>query len=261
MKLKNLLVELIREEISLHENKQNISYNIDYITNNSFSDGSDIIYSIFGDYEEDLVVGLVNGCAPLKNNKITKAITGASYGKIFKLSNDHVLKLFSDSLNPEEDMEWYKQSHDKLFAGTANKNTLPVYDFGAVDPGDGVDIYFVEMAEVVPLDKWKSSGAHEGVSKLFEIYRIMKQESEKDKLKLKKEDAIKYTLFIMDRNAISTSPFTKLEAEAILGAFWEMEQSGRQLRDIAPRNMGILKQDVGYTEEMNKKPTIVIFDR
>jgi hypothetical protein len=45
------------------------------------------------------------------------------------------------------------------------------------------------------------------------------------------------------------------EAEAILGAFWEMEKSGYSLKDVAVRNMGVTK------ESDPNNPTVIIFDR
>jgi len=179
------------------------------------------------------------------------------------MSNGHMLKIFSDSLNVQDDLEWYKEAYDKAFEGSANLNTLPIYDFGSFDPGDGADIHFVEMAEVMPLDKWiiytkrgNESDARDGLSPLISFYDEMRREARKNKvLDMTKEDAVQMTLFMLAHARSNYEPFTRQEAEAILGAFWEAEQSGWSLQDTAVRNMGVTKQS-----DPNN-PVVIIFDR
>lgn len=273
---------MIMEQLALEESKSNEQHNFDVIANQMWSDQSGMIFdSIFGvignglsaftgeqseeekEEKENLIHSLISNVSCLKNFKIEKPITGRSFGKVFKMSNGHMLKLFSDSLNVKEDMEWYEENYEKAFSGTANKNTLPIYDFGSFDPGDGAEIYYVEMAEVMPLDKWivhtkrgSEEQARRGLSPIISFYGEMRYEQRRNKIiDMTKEEAIAMTLTMMFHANRSFEPFTYNEAEAIIGAFWELEKTGRQLRDTAARNMGIMR------ESDPSNPTVIIFDK
>lgn len=281
MKLKNILKKMILEQLVLLESKSNKEHNFNIISKEAWSDFSGMIYeSIFGVSEilsaftgeedeeekkekEKNINRLIESISCLQNFKIEKALTGRSFGKVFKMSNGHMLKLFSDSLNVEEDFKWYEDAYNKAFKGTANKNTLPIYDYGSLEQDNGKDIYFVEMAEVMPLDKWipytkrgNESDARKGLSPLISFYREMREEQKLNKVKdTTKEEAISMTLMMIFHANRTFEPFTYNEAEAILGAFWEAEESGWFLRDLAARNMGITRQS-----DPNN-PTVIIFDR
>lgn len=276
-----ILEKLIRQRFLVLENKATEKHNFDIIVNKIWDDQSGVIYdtifgnnSVLGAFDgysdeerkerEDNVYELIDNIRVLKNFKILKPITGKSFGKVFKMSNDRMLKLFTDSLNVKEDMKWYEDCYEKLFSGTANMNTLPVFDFGSYSPSyGGSEIFYVEMAELMPLDKWiphtkrgNENDARLGLSPLISFYDEMRREQRRNKiLNMSKEEAIQMTLFMIAHARRDFKPFTQKEAEAILGAFWEAENAGWQLKDTAARNMGVVKQ-------MDPAdPVVVIFDR
>jgi hypothetical protein len=225
---------------------------------------------------------LVKKIKPLTHAKLIKAITGRSYGKIFKLDNEHILKIFFGGIDVKEDMEWYKKCHDLMHKKGAKLTTLPVYDYGEVKLKAMPDAFvaYVEMAEVEPLDIYlkgtkralsDDSPGSDIVSKL-QAYFIEAYYREN----IKNIDGIKE--YVKKRVNTFDSPYlygkkdddgeegpdygggiyrplTDEEASSILEAFYDMVKLGYQLSDIAPRNMGVLKQS------SVSNPKIVIFDR
>ena len=292
MKIQNLIKKLIKEQILLLESEDVIKHNLKIIMTKAWDDQSgSIYYSIFtggldismftqGMRPEDMdeedrkyveeakkemkenVMGLINNIEVLRSAKIVKPITGKSFGKVFKMSNGHILKLFSDSLNVQEDLEWYKDNYDKMFLGTANKNTLPIYDFGTIQTDEGQELHYVEMAELMPLNKWiahtgrgDDSKAIRALSPLISFYEEVQHQAKKAGDKLSKEEAIHKTMLMIHHRRSSYQPLTMEEAEAILGAFWESEEAGWSLSDVAARNLAVM------TQSDPNNPTIIIFDR
>lgn len=221
---------------------------------------------------------------PLSNFKISKAITGRSYGKIFKLDNGHILKIFFGGVDIKEDMAWYKKCHDLLHSGGAKLTTLPVYDYGEVKLKQMPDAFvgYVEMAEVEPLDDYLKNtgrpdingfGGSDIVSKLQRFFieaHFRKGFNDIDKIKnhiyrqLKLDNSFVSRLY-PERDSDSDEgpnfaggyyrPLTDEEGDNIVEAFYDMVKLGFQLSDVAPRNMGVLKQS------SPSNPKIVIFDR
>lgn len=225
---------------------------------------------------------LVKKVKPLADSKIVKAITGRSYGKIFKLQNDHILKIFFGGIDVQEDMEWYKKCYDALHSGGGKLTTLPVYDYGEIKLSKLPDAFvaYVEMAEVEPLDDYLKNTGRRGtddspgsdiVSKLQSYFiEAYYRENIKNIKDIKK--------FVHKRiNSFDTPslygkkdddgdegpgydggiyrPLTDEEANNIVDAFYDMVKLGFDLSDVAPRNMGVLKQS------RPSNPKIVIFDR
>lgn len=218
------------------------------------------IYERGGPNETAVMQELVQNVAPLSRNKITKAITGASFGKIFKLNNDHILKIFLGGVDVESDMKWFNKCYKQLHSGKAKRTTLPVYDFewGSDAPMlpsfPNYKIGYVEMAEVEPLDTFlERTGRGEGDTIVSQAKALFKQayyvEGKRD---LK---SIQEYVFQFAPEKEQLQPLTQNEVSRMIEAFYDMIKMGFNLSDVAPRNMGVLKQS------NPSDPTIIIFDR
>jgi hypothetical protein len=206
--------------------------------------------------EQDVMRELVQSIAPLSTNKIVKAITGKSYGKIFKLDNDHILKIFLGGVDVDSDMAWFKKCYEDLHSGKAKQTTLPVYAFNygnLLSSYPDYKIGYVEMAEVEPLDSFmKSTGRGDADNVLMQLkalFELALGEGIKDVKSLKAY----VSELVADSSQIE--PLTKNEVYGILYAFLDMVKMGFKLSDVAPRNLGVLKQS------NPSNPKIIIFDR
>jgi hypothetical protein len=220
---------------------------------------------------------LVAVIKPLQTNKIVKAITGRSYGKIFKLDNGHILKIYHGGLNTEEDMKWYKKCHELMHGGGAKQTTLPVFAYGEPKLPSFPEFYigYAEIAEVTPFDKFLEKTGRDdqdgilvveklkhhflemyhskGVKDLNKIKEYVKQKFESEHWMHPKKDDDRDTGY--DYVGEAYRPLTEEEAYAILEAFYDMMKLGIPLSDVYPRNMGLLQQS------SPSNPKIVIFDR
>jgi len=292
-------IKIKSRSLSEQQTGNNAEYNIQYMLKNKwppgedFGENSNIADSIYEEegyddeeLEEELLPTLISNMPPLKNNRIVKAITGKSFGKILKLSNGHILKIFKDGINPEDDYQWYKESHDKMFMGSADLNTLPIFDVGKADRGDFIEIYFAEMAELVPLGDWIDStkrglgkGASAKDSFQFNLklenavdaiagaYKMVQSDYENERnetgrkpdrpnpTELTPEQYADAALEIANRKKFVYEPFTPNEFKAIVVAALKMERSGRALSDFSARNLAIMPR----RDESN--PIVIIFDK
>jgi hypothetical protein len=223
-------------------------------------------------YDQPDYIALVKNIPVLSKHRLVKFMTGRSFGKIFKLDNDHIFKMFSESLDPDEDHAWYKDSLKKLHKGTAKKTTLPVYDAGAWS-GISKKIYWVEMAEVMPYDLWvKSTGRtqDEFDSKLLSQFGAIKRfyfdthssvlldfakwagEARQDGDRIGDAAEELYRMLLGKENE---ALITKNEIQGILEALQDLDAAGWSMADVLPRNIGVLKQS------NPSKPTFIIFDK
>ena len=221
-------------------------------------------------YDQEDYYDLVKGIRVLSQFKITKFITGESYGKVFKLNNDHVFKMFVDSVNPKEDMAWYKKCYDSLHSGEAKPTTLPVHDYGVwqedVKRFIGLKIYWVEMAEVMPVEKWivhtgrdrgenilRFNREFEDIVNWYELRRTTNLMAFAKWLKPRKNDTSE-ALFNKLLGRESKGVLTKKEIIGLLTALEDLTSAGFKMKDIFPRNIGVLKQS------RPDKPIFIIFD-
>lgn len=219
----------------------------------------------------DIMRVLVEQSPSLKSSKISEAITGDSYGKIFKLKNQHILKIFLGGVNVKKDLEWYEKCYEATQTGERT-SLLPVYEKPIKINLPGYDVWCVEIAEVNPLDKWmKRTGRGDAstivkqTEALFNLFYVQQGIRDFDEL------VDNFINFIFpgkkqafhteydDNLAVDTDhiiktlkPLSRKEVIALLKVFFDMLESGFELSDVAPRNMGVLQQD---------PDTIVIFDR
>jgi len=259
-----LKVRILRESKKPLTNIQD--HNLSFILKNGkvTADLSDLDLVDMGDFEE-----LVRNVPVLGKNKLVKYITGRSFGKIFKLDNDHVFKLFSDSLDPDEDFAWYQNSLKKLHRGWAKKTTLPVYDTGKWK-WNGRDIFWVEMAEVMPFDSWIELTGRDQY-KLYDQFSVVRDFYEETHSSVlldfakwagnmrnsgtyQKADSAE-ELYRMLLGKENDAVMTKKEISGILEAMHDLELAGWSMEDLYPRNIGVLKQS------RPDNPTFIIFDK
>lgn len=218
------------------------------------------------DFEE-----LVKNIPPLKTTKLVKYITGASYGKVFKLANDHILKLFTDAVDVDDDMRWYRASYKALHSGEAKKTTLPVYGVGTFSYMNK-DINWVEMAEVYPYDIWAKEHGRDSILIAQQFYfirdfaKLSKSRESMDLLEwleqMEKNTSVESHRFTLN-TMIPTmrgdeevaEGMTRREIRNALNAIQDMRENGFKFSDVVTRNIGVLKQSDPAD------PTFIIFDK
>lgn len=241
------------------------------------------IYDSDGPDEATVMQELVQNVPALSKNKIIKPITGASFGKIFKMSDDHILKIFLGGVDVEDDIKWFNECYDRLHSGKATKTTLPVYSkpewkAGLLPSYPDIKVGYVEMAEFIPLDAYmKRTGRSEAdtvvsqTRNLFEMFYLEKGMRKLEQIissfinmitpgkqeaflaDLSKDKSL-YAKYADDIEEIGNviKPFSRKEIISLITVFYDMLEMGFKLSDIAPRNMAVLKED---------PETIIIFDR
>ena len=101
------------------------------------------------------------------NNKIVEYLGAGSFGFVVELDNDHALKIFVGSFDPagvdfgnwidkeaESDVERYKGSQEKAFAGTGQTGELMIYDQGRIKTPFEKDWHYAEMQQLRTLSSW-----------------------------------------------------------------------------------------------------------
>ena len=95
----------------------------------------------------------------LKKNKIKEFLGAGSFGFVVLLDNDHALKIYSGSFDPEKiidlgaktDRERYQTSQEKAFGGVGDITDLHIYDEGEIELPTDRTWYYAEMPELVKL--------------------------------------------------------------------------------------------------------------
>jgi hypothetical protein len=95
----------------------------------------------------------------LKKNKIKEFLGAGSFGFVVLLDNDHALKIYSGSFDPEKiidlgaktDRERYQTSQEKAFGGVGDIADLHIYDEGEIELPTDRTWYYAEMPELVKL--------------------------------------------------------------------------------------------------------------
>ena len=237
-------------------------YNLNFLMNNSE------VAADLGEldiYDAEDFVKLVKGISVLGRAKITDYITGKSYGKLFKLSNGRVLKMFAEGIDPASDIDWYAKSLEKLFSGEGASQTLPIFDWGKPKIVSKT-VYWGEMAEFTPLDKWLERTGRGGEDITGELNTITDFYMQTQSVKLKdlvtwleeqmksfhNPKQIKMHAKLLGKK--SDTILTKAEILATLQALQELLAAGQQPKDIFARNIGKIEQS------RPDKPVFVIFD-
>jgi hypothetical protein len=222
-----------------------------------------------GIYFKDHLVDFVKNIKILSRAKLIEYITGRNFGKVFKLDNGRVLKMFSKSLDAKEDISWYSKSLRGLFKGHATPQSLPIFDYGSPVVG-GLTIYWGEMAEIIPLDKWvKQTGR--GMLSQNELELLMRFYNEENSTRIidfgnwlsKRKKAQEYDAYAKNTEQMlakltgreSTAKLTIPEMTAFLEAYHNLlAKDGNEPNDIFSRNVGKLPQS------KPDKPIFIIFD-
>lgn len=130
-------------------------YNLEYMLHRSWesSGGRIPIMSSFSNSVEN-VTELIKKIPQFSKYKISRAIAGESFGRVFLLEGlNHIFKIFSQSLNPGDDMKWYKFCQKRLHMGKGRITTLPVYDTGKVEV-KFLPFYYVQMAKFMSIPEY-----------------------------------------------------------------------------------------------------------
>ena len=196
---------------------------------------------------------------------LERFLGAGSFGAVWLLDNDHVLKVFSGSLDNEahdhtaaKDRTRYDMEADKLFSGLGSNTNLMVYDHGRLRTMNGKTMYWVEMqkvdmlVDVVAVANNKTSDRDKFYleDELQEIIVTIKSkirhssESDEHKLVLSIKDWIKrlYTI-VPDRLLLS------LISEMVKVA---KNEGVSELGDVRTVNIGVSPSDPN---------SVVLFDR
>ena len=116
---------------------------------------------------EKLINYIVANNPVFHNNKIVEYLGGGSFGFVVELDNDHALKIFVGSFDPEgvdfgswidkdakSDVARYKGSQEKAFAGTGQAGELMIYDQGRIKTPFKKDWHYAEMQQIRTLSHW-----------------------------------------------------------------------------------------------------------
>lgn len=266
-------------KIIIKENKEKLNntaeYNLNYILQNNWEVGRfpGKTMSIMQSFNNDRQVAetIVREIPQFSQYKISRAITGASMGRIFLLSgSDHVLKVFSESLNTKEDMRWYKHCESKLHSGKAKITTLPVYDSGEIKAPNGRPIYYVEMARFMSIQEYfdhdaldrktvpkDSDSLTQDFAKIRESYVAYYYEVLKTHLDwfLKRDGKAIANDLIKSGLMKVLFEFSKIQAKSLIETIHHLMQDGFKPKDFVMRNVGVLEQT-----SRSKSPTFIIFD-
>ena len=143
----------LSDDIQIHNARTLLYYyknqsNMAMVFTEGWGEGFDVPSRLRADPAEKLINYMVANNPVFHDNKIIEYLGGGTFGFVVALDNDHALKIFVGSFNPEAalagDMEkWidkeagadaarYKGSQEKAFAGKGRAGDLMIYDQGKI---------------------------------------------------------------------------------------------------------------------------------
>jgi len=152
-------------------------------TDNKFARNVSIIRGVYekSPYSRATFLGLIDDFTP-ENSKILNQIEleyvdpqrsmGGAYGKIFPVKNsDLMLKLFTQGVNMQEDVERMKKVADQVFSGQAGMGKMHYFEVGTLGEGiqssfSNVKMQYVLMPRIIPFEQ---STAYKLDPELFEL--------------------------------------------------------------------------------------------
>jgi len=203
---------------------------------------------------------LFNRIPQLRNHKIKKVLGAGTLGVALELDNGRALKLYKEGYMGTEE-SFYDAEAGKIFSGRGEISTLPVFDRGTVNVESDygtADIKYVEMAQVVPFDKYYALTGRDAdvdeadyllpVLKRFAI-QVRKGRHSREELR---EQYLEY-LEILMKDANLTLP--EVNGLLIMITYVLVNYGADYLQDLHPGNFGVVSQTVGRSN-----PYFVIFD-
>jgi len=209
--------------------------NVDFVLEN------DEAYAALEDLDlnTDDIMELIAAIPVLNKVKISEFISGHSFGKIFKLEDGRVIKLFSSSRNVQDDLKWYEQSGREIGK----------WGYEGRDP-----VYWVVMPFYVPYDQYLTASN-----------RDLSQAEKEFKLLInffieKKSTSAEEFLRWVQTNKINKPTNIKMEEiKPILKSVQKVYKFNQDLEDVNVRNIGLTTNDSGEVDQRNLN--FVVFDR
>ena len=205
------------------------------------------------------------------NNKLLEYLGAGTFGFVFRLDNDHALKIFVGSFDAQgidsgnwmdrdakSDTARYKDSQEKAFAGTGQSGELMIYDQGRIKTPGKKDWHYAEMQQLKTLSSWsryvhKIDELDPAAVKEFNI----KLDAEIDALKLyadehswsaaRKKSAKRFARWSIPQARFMDSLryLDKKYAKNLLEQLKEILKTKtlKDIRDIRGANIGVSQQD------------------
>lgn len=246
---------------------------------------SKVLDSVEPTPEEDLVEGLVREAPPL-NTEIISSLAGVgTKGIVFRLKNGNILKIYSSGYldqaefrlsdpgwsnfsTGEKEEQFYASEKSKMFSGDGSVSTLPIYDQGTFDLFEA-KIKFVEMAEVMPFDKYLefTGRSYEGdfdkddygdiLTAITAMKRVMIMYKRPGHYGTQEPRATRAERLEDAIMAIKKSKLTGPEAKGIANMLKYVitKYSPDYLQDFHAGNFGVVRQTIA-----TNKPAFVLFD-
>tara|TARA_Y100000593_G_scaffold85744_1_gene163253 strand:+ start:942 stop:2099 length:1158 start_codon:yes stop_codon:yes gene_type:complete len=165
----------LSDDIQIHNARTLLYYyknqsNMAMVFTEGWGEGFDVPSRLRADPAEKLINYMVANNPVFHDNKIIEYLGGGTFGFVVALDNDHALKIFVGSFNPEAalagDMEkWidkeagadvarYKGSQEKAFTGKGKAGDLMIYDQGKIKTPFEKDWHYAEMQMLRTLSHW-----------------------------------------------------------------------------------------------------------
>ena len=195
----------------------------------------------------------------LRNHKIKKVLGTGTKGIALELDNGRALKLYKQGyLGTEE--SFYDAEAGKIFSGRGEISTLPVFDRGTVvASGDSnEDIKYVEMAQVIPFDKYyQLTGRSDDVDAAEYLVHILKKFAIQVRQGMDSRDELREEYLDYLEVLMEDARLTLTETNGLLTmiTYILVNYSSDYLQDLHPGNFGVVSQTVG-----RPNPYFVIFD-
>tara|TARA_X000001382_G_scaffold113132_1_gene90782 strand:- start:2985 stop:3764 length:780 start_codon:yes stop_codon:yes gene_type:complete len=202
---------------------------------------------------------MFNRIPQLRNHKIKKVLGAGTLGVALELDNGRALKLYKEGYMGTEE-SFYDAEAGKIFSGRGEVSTLPVFDRGTVAAsGDSnEDIKYVEMAQVVPFDKYYAlTGRGDALDEADYLVPILRRFAIQVRKGLYSRDELreKYLeyLEVLTKDANLTLP--EVNGLLIMITYVLVNYGAEYLQDLHPGNFGVVSQTIG-----KPNPYFVIFD-
>ena len=195
----------------------------------------------------------------LRNHKIKKVLGTGTKGIALELDNGRALKLYKQGyLGTEE--SFYDAEAGKIFSGRGEISTLPVFDRGTVAAsGDSnEDIKYVEMAQVIPFDKYyQLTGRSDRLDDAEYLVHILKKFAMRVRQGMDSRDELREEYLDYLEVLMEDAKLTLPETNGLLTmiTYILVNYGSDYLQDLHPGNFGVVSQTVG-----RPNPYFVIFD-